>query len=493
MGESTAGVLDTLVVGAGITGLSLARAAIARAPDRQILVAESQPRVGGNITTQTAEGFLWEEGPNSFSPNPELLELIVSVGLRDEMVLADRKLPRYVFWQGKLLPVPMGPSAAAGTSLLSAGGKARVLLGVLGFVPPAIATDNETVAQFFRRHLGREVLERLVEPFCSGVYAGDPSQLEARSAFGRVFEMAELGGGLVPGALLARKRSQASKAAARAPELDLPKTRRGELGSFRTGLQALPLAIAEKLGDRVKLQWQAKQLQTGENGNYCVDFATPEGEKRLEARSVVLTIPAYAAAHLLKPLEEKIGAGDRAASPPENCSFGVLDTISYPPVACVILAYPAAAFKTDLRGFGNLIPRRQGIRTLGTIWASSLFPDRAPQGWRMLINFIGGATDPGIAELNEEQIVGAVHQDLQKTLLRDDTPPKVLAVHLWPQAIPQYNLGHAERLATLDRGLARFPGLFVCANYLDGVALGDCVRRAKNLASYVENYLQGDR
>ena len=155
-----------------------------------------------------------------------------------------------------------------------------------------------------------------------------------------------------------------------------------------------------------------------------------------------------------------------------------LKEISYPPVACVVLAYPEDALKFPLRGFGNLIPRGQGIRTLGTIWSSSLFPGRAPQGWQMLTNFIGGATDPEVGNLDDDQLVQAVHKDLQRVLLKQDVPPKAIAVHLWKRAIPQYTLGHHRRLAQINQDLAQLPGLYLCSNYTDGVSLGDCVQRA---------------
>ncbi|MEO0949338.1 MAG: protoporphyrinogen oxidase, partial [Cyanobacteria bacterium J06641_5] len=163
----------------------------------------------------------------------------------------------------------------------------------------------------------------------------------------------------------------------------------------------------------------------------------------------------------------------------------------YPPVASVVLAYPNAAFKQPLDGFGNLIPRNQGIRTLGTIWSSTLFPGRAPAGWALLTSYIGGATDREIAELDKTEIAAAVHKDLQQTLLAPTAPePKILNVRLWPQAIPQYVLGHRDRLQCLENSLQANPGLYVCTNYLDGVALGDCVQRAQDRADTVATYLE---
>ncbi|MEO0947136.1 MAG: protoporphyrinogen oxidase, partial [Cyanobacteria bacterium J06641_5] len=208
-------MLDALVVGAGISGLTLAYYLQQKNPQQQLLVAETNATVGGNMSSCSAEGFMWEEGPNSFTPTPEILQLAVDVGLCDDLLLADGKLPRYVFWQGRLFPVPMTPVAAATTSLLSPWGKVRGLLGALGFVPP-VARDSsdvaeETVAQFFRRHLGLEITERLVAPFVSGVYAGAVDELSAAAAFARIYRLVEVGGGLVPGAIRTAKSRRAAK------------------------------------------------------------------------------------------------------------------------------------------------------------------------------------------------------------------------------------------------------------------------------------------
>ena len=484
--------LDALIVGAGISGLSVAHnlqkqkqtgdvasATLRDRPPLKILVTESQDRVGGNITTVSQGEFLWEEGPNSFAPGKDLLELAVEVGLEKEFVFGDRKLPRYVYWKGDLIPVPMSPPALIKTNLLSLPGKLRALFGALGFVPPAIGHrlseqgGEETVSQFFARHLGTEVMQRLVEPFVSGVYAGDPNQLSAAAAFSRVARMTDTGGGILAGAVASRRKQPKVK---EITDPRVPQTKTGELGSFKQGLETLPKAIATKLGDRVKLNWTLKSLQPTQNRTYLAEFATPEGPQQVETRSVTLTTPAYVAAELLESWQPEISSD--------------LKAIPYPPVACVVLAYPLSAFKVNLKGFGNLIPRSEGIQTLGTIWASSLFPGRVPQGWQTLTSFIGGATNPQIGNYDEDKIVETVHQDISRILLGPNPPlPKVLTVHLWRRAIPQYNLGHPQKLEKIDRHLKSAPGLYLCSNYLDGVALGDCVRRGRQRAEEILRYL----
>ncbi|NUN64867.1 protoporphyrinogen oxidase [Pseudanabaena biceps] len=472
---SSSQTLDVLVVGAGISGLAIAHELVF-AKWRQVLIAEAQDRVGGAIVSmQNEEGYLWEEGPNSFQPAPELLRLAVEVGLKDELVLANGKLPRFVFLNGRLNALPMSPPAAIATKLLNWGNKIRLALGAMGFARPAMAGE-ESVDQFFSRLLGKQAVERLVAPFISGVYAGDPKKLSAKAAFGKIFRLEESYGGLVAGALLSSKERKAQKA----NHADLPKVKAGELGSFRQGIKMLPEAIAQKLraqGTAVKQKWTLRSLEK-QGEVYISKFDTPTGEEIVRSRSVVLTTPAYVTAKLL---QDYLPNASQA-----------LSEIFYPTVACVVLAYPKTEFIYDMQGFGNLIPRTQGVRTLGTIWSSSLFAGRAPQGWQLLLNFIGGTLDPALAKLSEAEIVQAVHQDLKKTLLKPNTKvePKAIAVHVWDKAIPQYEIGHLQRLATVDAELQKSAGLYISANFIGGVALGDCIKRGLQEALKIDQFLK---
>ena len=470
-------LLDVLVVGAGISGLTIAYE-LAIAKQHSVLVAEAQDRVGGAITSASNdEGYLWEEGPNSFQPAPELLRLAVEVGLKDELVLADGKLPRFVFFNGKLNALPMSPPKAIASKLLSWGGKIRLALGAIGFARPAMA-DEESVDQFFSRLLGKQAVERLVAPFISGVYAGDPKRLSARAAFSKIARLETNYGGLLAGALLSSKERKAQKL----NDVNIPKTKAGELGSFRQGIKMLPEAIAAKLreqGTPVKQQWTLRSLQK-QGDIYIATFDTPTGEEIVKSRSVVLTTPAYVTAKLL---QDYLPVASQA-----------LSEIFYPTVACVVLAYPKSEFAYDMKGFGNLIPRTQGVRTLGTIWSSSLFAGRAPAGWQLLLNFIGGTLDPALAKLSEPEIIQAVHQDLKKTILRADTKaePKAIAVHIWDKAIPQYEIGHLQRLATVETELQKAQGLYISANFIGGVALGDCIKRSLQDAIKIDGFLKAD-
>eukprot|EP00274_Cyanoptyche_gloeocystis_P003742 CAMPEP_0196659094 /NCGR_PEP_ID=MMETSP1086-20130531/33057_1 /TAXON_ID=77921 /ORGANISM="Cyanoptyche gloeocystis , Strain SAG4.97" /LENGTH=600 /DNA_ID=CAMNT_0041992935 /DNA_START=75 /DNA_END=1877 /DNA_ORIENTATION=+ len=468
--------VDTLVVGAGLTGLSTAH--FLSNAGTNVLVTESRDEVGGAIRSRSGDGFQWELGPNSFQPNPKILKLAVDVGLRDDLVLADGTLPRFVLWDGELNPLPMGPQDF-NFKLLSWCGKVRAAAGAVGLKAPA-PDKEETLSEFVRRNLGDEVFEKLIDPFVSGVYAGDPNKLSVRAAFAKLYNLEVAGGSLIGGSLKMLQEKKLQKVAGNlADDPSVPKTKGGELASFYYGLQQLPEAIAKKLGvgSSVMLEWTLRSIHPTPSGGFLAEFDTPAGPSLVECRSIVITSPAYVTANLIKHLSYDASQA--------------LSDIVYPSVASVSIAYPDSAFKMQpLRGFGNLLPRSQKIRTLGTIWTSCLFPNRAPEGWKLTTSFIGGAQDPALAECSEDEIADLVHEDVAKVLLKESVKPKVMSVTLWKKAIPQYNLGHLDRLDRVKRLEEEFPGLYISGNFTNGVAIGNCVEGGEKMANAVTKYLK---
>lgn len=333
-----------------------------------------------------------------------------------------------------------------------------------------------------RRNLGDEVFERLIEPFCSGVYAGDPSKLSMKAAFGKVWNLEQNGGSIIGGTFKAiQGRNKVPK-----PPQDpsLPKPKGQTVGSLRKGLAMLPNAISTRLGGKVKLSWKLSSISKLDNGGYTLTYETPQGLVSLQSKSVVMTVPSHIASSLLRPL-----------------SAGAADSLSkfyYPPVAAVSISYPKEAIRTEcmingeLKGFGQLHPRSQGVETLGTIYSSSLFPDRAPAGRVLLLNYIGGATNPGILSKTESELIEAVDRDLRKMLINPNAKdPLALGVKVWPQAIPQFLIGHFDLLDAANAALkdTGFQGLFLGGNYVSGVALGRCVEGAYEVAAEVTKFL----
>ncbi|KAK4533851.1 hypothetical protein CCYA_CCYA19G4733 [Cyanidiococcus yangmingshanensis] len=474
-----------LVVGSGVTGSTCAFL-LYQAGVTDVICTEARDEVGGNLISRSADDYLWEEGPNTFQPTPAILKLARDVGLESALVFADAKLPRYVFWDGVLHALPMSPADLVNGrfNLLTNAGKIRAALGALGFVgAPKRATgiaghasdqvsdlDDESVEEFVTRHLGREVFLKLIDPFVSGVYAGDPSKLSMAAAFKRVYALEKLGGtrGILEGALirLQQRRRERNLWAAE----NLPRVKSGALGSFQRGLQQLPITIQQLIGpERMRTNHRLHRIEfhgdQPRKRRYTAFFETPDGERTIETDALILTVPAYVASPLLQ------GIGVPGSH--------LLEEIESPPVYSVTLAYPKYSSRFPLSGFGNLIPRSAGIRTLGMVWSSSLFPGRAPPDMHMVLSYIGGARDQAIQQCTSDEVVRQVDADMRQILLRADAPsPRVLGVRLWPRAIPQYTRGHLRRLGECNQGLERFPGLYVGGNYVSGVSFGDCVQWA---------------
>ena len=440
-----------------------------------MLVTEARPVVGGNVISRSRDGYIWEEGPNTFQPAEHIMRLAVDVGLKDEIVLADSTLPRFVYWGGKLFALPLSPKDIPTFRLLSLPGMIRAGLGAMGFVMPK-PDKEESIKDFITRHLGKEVFEKMIDPFVSGVYAGDPKKLSMSAAFKKIFALQELGisNSIIEGAII---RINQKKKEAKPLDADLPTWKPGALGSFKQGLGMLPKAVAEILSENVRLEWKLLSVTRRDDGLYEAVYDTPQGQQTVVTKSIAVTAPANATSSILGDVAPGIEA---------------IKDIHYPTVWSVTLAYPKGEFKEPLRGFGNLIPRSMGTRTLGTIWSSCLFPGRAPEGMELLLSYIGGAQDVGIKDLSEEEVVATVDADIKKILMKDgcDVKPVVVGARRWERAIPQYNMGYFDIMAKAEKGLEQCPGVFMGGNFTSGVAFGDCVlwgtETAPKIAEFVE-------
>ncbi|MEW6510997.1 MAG: protoporphyrinogen oxidase [Bacteroidota bacterium] len=445
---------SVVVVGGGISGLTAAHYLRRGGVDVTVLERDAAP--GGTMQTIADNGWLVETGPNSaLETTPLFNDMFESLGLVDERVYAHAAADkRYILRDGTLHPLPMSPPAFVASSLWSVGGKLRLLK------EPFVgrAREEETVAEFVERRLGREFLEYAINPFVAGVYAGDPERLSVRAAFPKLYALEERYGGLIRGMIggARERKKRAEKAKDRA-----------RMFSFRRGMQTLPRALAGSLGDRLRLQTNVTSVDRMPEGRIKVGFETREGRGEVTADAVVIAVPAYVAERFVRPYAPSLA--------------DALEGISYPPVAQVFLGYPAAAMTRPLDGFGYLIPARERRKILGTIWSSALFPGRAPSGHVALTTFVGGSRQPDITGRGDEELVRLVASELASIMgVKGD--PAYHKVIRWQKAIPQYALGYLEIMNALEALEGRVRGLHFCSNFRGGIAVGDCVMSGERIA-----------
>ncbi len=453
-----------VIAGGGIAGLALGfRLKTAASANTEVLVLESATRAGGNIRTESQDGFLIEWGPNGFLDNvPETFRLVEALRLSDRIVRSsDAARRRFIYRHGRLHEVPTGPLGFLASRLLSIGGKLRIAGEPWARPAPGI---DETIHAFASRRIGPEAADALVDPMVSGIFAGNARELSLRACFAKMADMEEQYGGLFK-AMLAKMQE-------RKTAVDVGPT--GTLTSFTGGTQDLIDALAARLGASLRLNTPVTGLtRVGE------DWHLETGAGRLRADAVVLAGSASISADLIRPF-----------------SYGLATTLRRTPsapMAVVCLGFDEADVKRSrgpLDGFGFLVPRGEGLRILGALWDSSVYPRRAPEGRVLIRAMIGGAHDPEVLSLSDEEIVGTVRHEL-RLAMRLEADPVFVKVIRHPLGIPQYTVGHLVRLAEVDRRLAAWPGLFLAGNAYRGSSMNACIADAERLALQVTEYLAG--
>ncbi|MCZ7557398.1 MAG: protoporphyrinogen oxidase [Bacteroidia bacterium] len=446
---------DVVVVGSGISGLTCAF--LLQRSGKTVLVLEQADRFGGAIRSERRDGWLIEAGPNStLETTPLLTELIRDAGVENKKLYADNAANnRYILRAGVLLPLPMSPPKFIATKLFS--WKAKLRLFREPFIAPSSPDAQESVGEFVRRRLGKEFLDYAINPFVAGVYAGDPALLSVRASFPKLFELEQKYGSLIKGQLQGareRKRStEKSKQSAR-------------MFSFTDGMQTLTDAIAERLPLKVMGATVISLTRSGTSPNdrsYTVRFVTEGQTHTVTASTIIIATPAQPAADLTRSITPGID--------------DALQSVPYPPVAEVLTGFRRQPGMHALDGFGFLIPKVEQRRILGTIFSSTIFSDRAPEGHVLLTTFIGGMRQPEEAERDHAGILETALSE-QHALLGTPMEPVFSHVTSWKHAIPQYVDGHLDRMRIIDDAEAANPGLLFCANYRGGISVGDCVKSA---------------
>jgi len=448
-----------IVIGGGISGLACGY--FLKKSGIEALVLEAADRPGGVVSTRQEAGFLIEEGPQSFTGTRELRALARGLGLAGEMLEADARAPRYVLFRGQLAAAPLSPFAFVRTPLLSGRSKWALVRGALRKTRPP--EGDESVAAFVRRKFTSELLERLVAPMVSGIYAGDPERLSLRAAFPSVYELEREHGSLLRGALEARGKDAEE---------------RSTISTFRRGNEVLLRALAEALGSSLVCGARARNVcraSIAGRAGFSAQIEKSGGTQTLESHALVIATDPHAAGSLLAELSPELSE--------------LLAPIEFAAVAEVALGYEKRQIGGTCDGFGFLAPRQEGLRLLGTVWNSSLFPGRAPEDAVLVTSFVGGALDPDAASLDPQTLAEIVHAELAR-VMKIRGWPVFQAVKRYLRALPQYNLGHAARIAAVEETCARFPGLWLAGNYLEGPAMGACVKRAHKVAIAAQGFLR---
>lgn len=446
--------LRVAVVGGGVTGLTAAWQIQRLGHD--VTVLEAAGRAGGVVGGQRLGAWLHELGPNSLlEGSPEIAAFVEDAGLGPRrQYAAPAARQRYIVRGGRPVALPTSPGAFLRTSLFSPGAKLRLLTEPFRWRGPK--DEDEALADFVVRRLGREFLDYAINPFVAGVYAGDPRRLSVRHGFPRLHALEREHGSLILGAL---RRRNASGGPA------------GRICSFPEGLGEVPQALQARLVRPVQLRARVTALRRRATG-WTLALDQRGARAEVECDAVVCALPADALAALAF---EGVPAAE---------GLGILAGIEHPPVASVFTGYRREQVAHPLDGFGVLVPEVEGGRLLGTLFSSTLFPGRAPEGHVALTSFVGGMRQPELAGLDDAALGLLVREELGR-LLGAQGAPAILRIQRWPRAIPQYTPGYQRFQDAIHRLEAAAPGVLVGGNCRDGISLANCIAAGYRLAAAV--------
>lgn len=463
-----------VIAGAGISGLCTAFALEQLAAEQnlelEVTLVEKELRCGGKIWSIHDHGYMCEWGPNGFLDNkPATLELCEELGINEELQRSnDNARKRFVYADKQLHQLPENGLMFLRSQLLSWFGKMR-LVGEIT-VPAKKSADDETLAEFGRRRLGAEALNKLIAPMAGGIFAGDPETMSVQSCFPRIVELERTYGGLLRAMLkMARQKRQEKKSGKQVASAAGPG---GVLTSFDAGIQVLVDSLHKQVKGKCITGTAVTRVEHADEGGYRVEL---DNGKKLEADVVVSAAPAYAAATMLAGMAP--------------VASRLLAEIPYAPMNVVCFGYDEKDIPCDLNGFGYLIPREEHCSVLGTLWDSSIFTCRAEKGKVLLRSMMGGATNPEAVQLTDEQVQVLVQADLER-IMGITCLPEFVRIFRHRHAIPQYVVGHAKRLESIQEAISEHPAIILTGNAYKGIGLNDCVANARKAAQQVLDVLK---
>jgi protoporphyrinogen/coproporphyrinogen III oxidase len=454
-----ADVLDVAVIGGGISGLAAAYELQRRG--LRVRVLEASPRAGGVIVTERGDGWVIDGGPDSMLvQKPGAVALCRELGIADRLVSTLQPRTAYVMREGWLHPIvegsflgfPVRLSALARSSLFSAGGKLRMASELV--IPRARGDEDESIASFVRRRFGEEAVDYLAEPLLAGIHAGDVDRLSVRALFPRLVDAERH-----VGSVLRSFRALHIKPSPQGAFVSLP----GGIGELvdRVSDALAPGTLA--LGSRV--------TELRRVGEYAIETAGGA----VHARSVILSVPAYAAANLLRGFDTTLA--------------GLCDGIPYASTATVAFGYAADQVPHPMRGSGYVVPRVERAPLLAATWVTSKWPGRAPEGHVLVRAFLGGGRDPHRLERADEELIATARAELTDTMaIRGE--PLFSRLFRWTRQSPQYEVGHLARIASIDRRVASIPGLFLAGSGFRAIGIPDCISDGRDTAARAAEFVR---
>jgi oxygen-dependent protoporphyrinogen oxidase len=425
------------IIGGGISGLSLAW--YLEKKGMAYTIFEASDSVGGNIQSTKIGNYLIERGPNSLLADAELTEMVKGFGLGEQILHPEAvSKNRFIFKNGKYQKLPAGP-AFLFSSFFSLNTKLAVFKE---YSKKSVGPENESVAAFFERRFCKEIVEYAVNPFVAGIYAGDPAQLLISKTFPQLYELEKQYGSVIKGFLKTRK-----------------STGRKVSYSFEQGMQALPDAMSKTLN--INFGQAVKQITKSGTGQFDIKTV----DQTYKADQVVLSLPSYAAANLLVDINVQASSA--------------FSNLPYPKMKVLHTAFKKKDMGFLPNGFGGLHPQKEGLFTAGSIWSSSLFPNRCPADEFLFTSFVGGSQFEAQASQADDKVKEKVITEL-KDLFKIKNDPVFQELTYWEQAIPQYTEATIEAHILLDQ--LKGKGIYHCTNWKDGVSVADCLKKGKQLA-----------
>jgi oxygen-dependent protoporphyrinogen oxidase len=465
------------IVGAGITGLTAAYELLKQKPANiEVKIFEKSKRAGGVFVTEHVDGFLIEGGPDSFELyKPAPLELARELGMEDEIIDANEELHvNYLFINGRLQEIPKGLLGLVPQNLLSLAFcpylslKAKIRAGLEFFIPPVSLEDRDiSLAEFYQRRFGREVFENVAEALFGSIYACIPETISLKSCWPRGMELEKQYGSLLRGMLARRREVKKSKQSfTKAASV---------FKSFKRGMYSLIEKLVEKIPEgTIEYNREVKTIVYNEaQSKYQIIF---KDNTSYDADAVIIaTSPSYETALIVKDLDRAIS--DMILRTPFASS------------ATVSLAYRKKDFNHPLNGFGILVPRKEKTTIKASTWSSTKFPGRAPEDGVLIRCFVGNAQEESIVYRSDEEILRAVFSDLEK-MMGVTAKPLFYRIYRWYNAMPQYTLGHKDRLKFIEEREKLHPGFCLVGNAYRGLGIGDCINEGRRAARLTIEFLK---